>query len=205
MGQNQTRRHSHKVSKKEDEEESYRVLKTFSSVHTGANILTRGGLGKWADYFPSVAELFDGLRNPNREFHRPLRLVIDRTHSVKGIGTVFVGTILQGTVREGNTSSLPFLLLLLFVSLSPLLFSSSPSLLFSSLILFLFPHLLFFFFLSTLSLLLFFFSSSSLPLSSLPFHFSIRFSDSFLLSQASTFLSVPATTSSILFDRFTLP
>lgn len=70
--------------------------------------MTRDGLGKWADYFPSVAELLDGLRNPNREFHRPLRLVIDRTHSVKGVGTVFVGTILQGTVREGKTKPLSF-------------------------------------------------------------------------------------------------
>lgn len=72
------------------------------SVHTGANIVHRGGLGKWADYFPSVKDLLDGLRPPNREFHRPLRLVIDRTYNVKGVGTVFVGTILQGIVREGK-------------------------------------------------------------------------------------------------------
>ncbi|KAL6049269.1 hypothetical protein QOT17_020551 [Balamuthia mandrillaris] len=51
---------------------------------------------------PTLAQLLGTLQMPNRLLHKPLRITIDQTFSVKGVGAVVVGTILQGVIQTGQ-------------------------------------------------------------------------------------------------------
>lgn len=68
---------------------------------------TGHGLAPQAEHYgwysgPSLYDAIDALRLPKREIHKPLRIVIDRSYQVRGVGTVLTGTIVQGVIRVGQ-------------------------------------------------------------------------------------------------------
>lgn len=85
---------------------------------TGDNITTN-------DAFPwytggSLADIVNSLNLPQREIHKPLRVIIDRSYSIKSVGTVLTGTVIQGVLNVGQHvkigPSMYFLLLIYIIS-----------------------------------------------------------------------------------------
>ena len=68
---------------------------------TGKNLIQRETDSWWKDH-PSLMEALECLPMPSREFHKPLRISVDSTYHVSGIGTIIVGTVLQGVIEKGQ-------------------------------------------------------------------------------------------------------
>ncbi len=71
------------------------------SAYIGDNVVKKTDNMPWYNG-PTLFEVIDKLKEPEKPLDKPLRMPVDKVYSIKGIGTVPIGRIETGVIRIGD-------------------------------------------------------------------------------------------------------